>query len=324
MTAPPFDITKLIFNYSLRIAEILGSLNTLHLDKPKVSLRKQNKIRTIHSSLAIEGNTLSIEQVTDIINDKVVIAPTKDIKEVQNAIIVYDMLNQFNFKSINSLKKAHKLLMNGLIKDAGKFRTGNVGIFAGKDVSHMAPPAKKVPKLMSDLFSYLKESDNLSLLIKACIFHYELEFIHPFSDGNGRMGRLWQHVTLMKHHPVFEYLSIEALIKDNQENYYEILGKCDSAGNSTLFVEFSLKLILETLIIYQDTITFVPKTKEARIKHAYNQFKDQWFSRLDYMKLHKTISSATASRDLRIAVDSKLIQKDGDKRLTKYKFIVHL
>ena len=320
MKEPPFEITNPIFNYSMRIAEILGSLNTLRLKKPDISLRKQNKIKTIHSSLSIEGNTLSIEQVTDLINNKAVIGPEKDIKEVKNAITVYDSIEQFNFKSVTAFKKAHKSLMQGLIKDAGYFRTGNVGVFAGSVVSHMAPPSRRVPQLMSDLFSYMKKTDNTSLLVKACVFHYELEFIHPFSDGNGRMGRLWQQVILMHHHAVFEFLSIESLIKENQEDYYHILGKCDSAGNSTLFVEFALGLIEKGLSGYQDTITFVADTKEKRIKAASDHFKDAWFSRLDYMKLHKTVSTSTASRDLKAAVDNKWVRKQGDKNSARYQF----
>jgi len=304
----------------MRIAEILGSLNTLRLKKPDVSLRKQNKIKTIHSSLAIEGNTLSIEQVTDLINNKAVVGPAKDIKEVKNAMMVYDSVNQFNFKSITAFKKAHKLLMQGLIKDAGHFRTADVGVFAGNVVSHMAPPSKRVPQLMSDLFSYIKKTDNTALLVKACVFHYELEFIHPFSDGNGRMGRLWQQVILMHHHAVFEFLTIESLIKENQEDYYHILGECDSAGNSTLFVEFALGLIERELSIYQNTITYIADTKEKRMRNAIDHFKDTWFSRLDYMKLHKTISTATASRDLKAAVENKWLQKQGDKNVARYQF----
>jgi len=263
---------------------------------------------------------LSIEQVTDLINNKAVVGPAKDIKEVKNAMMVYDSVNQFNFKSITAFKKAHKLLMQGLIKDAGHFRTADVGVFAGNVVSHMAPPSKRVPQLMSDLFSYIKKTDNTALLVKACVFHYELEFIHPFSDGNGRMGRLWQQVILMHHHAVFEFLTIESLIKENQEDYYHILGECDSAGNSTLFVEFALGLIERELSIYQNTITYIADTKEKRMRNAIDHFKDTWFSRLDYMKLHKTISTATASRDLKAAVENKWLQKQGDKNVARYQF----
>lgn len=320
MKKPPFVITEAILNHSVRIAEALGSLNALRLEKPTISLRKQNKIMTIHSSLAIEGNTLSLEQVTDIINHKAVIGPSRDIKEVKNAIKAYDEMNQYKFQSISDFKKAHKLLMTELIKDAGKLREGNVGVFAGNQVSHVAPPSKRVPSLMTDLFSYIKKSDNTSLLIKACVFHYELEFIHPFSDGNGRMGRLWQQVILMNYHKIFEYISIESLIRENQQNYYKILKECDSAGECTLFIEFALGLIEKSLTAYQDTITYAPNTKDERIKHAHSHFKNQWFSRQRYMKLHKTISPATASRDLKSAVDDQLLQAQGDKNLAKYKF----
>lgn len=321
MRAPPFKITENILNTSVQIAEILGSLNSLRPEKPTLKLRRQNKIKTIHSSLAIEGNTLSVHQVTDIINNKRVIAPSKDIKEVKNAIKVYEALGQLNFKSTASLKNAHKLLMSGLINNAGLYRSENAAVFAGDAVSHMAPPANRVAQLMSNLFSYLKKTNSTSLLIKACIFHYELEFIHPFSDGNGRMGRLWQQLILMRYHPIFEYLSIEALIKENQRDYYLILRQCDTAGDSTLFIEFSLGLIEKALAIHQSTITHIPNTKEKRIKQAADYFKEQWFSRFDYMTLHKSIAPATASRDLKLAVNNTGVRKKGDKNATRYQFI---
>lgn len=324
MSSPPFTITENILNSSVEIAEILGSINTLHLEKPSINLRKQNRIMTIHSSLAIEGNTLSLEQVSDIINHKPVLGPEKDIQEVKNAIAVYDGIARLKFNSIISLKNVHKLLLKNLIDDAGSFREKNVGVFAGKAVSHVAPPSKQVPRLMSSLFEYLKSDDNTSLLIKACIFHYELEFIHPFSDGNGRMGRLWQQVILIKHHPVFEFLSIESLIKDNQRQYYSVLGECDSASESTLFIEFCLNLIAQSLTSYQSAITYIPSTKEERIKYTFSHFKDKWFSRQDYMLIHKNISPATSSRDLKYAVDEKILEKKGDKSRTRYKFLENI
>ncbi len=320
MSKPPFNITEKILNQSVNIAEMLGSINALHLDKPDISLRKQNKIKIIHSSLSIEGNTLSIEQITDIVNSLPVLGPKKDIIEVKNAIVVYENIKQYEFKSMISLKKAHKIMMKDLVSDAGLFRTNNVGIFNLESVSHMAPPFRQVPKLMNDLFHFMKSKDGLSLLIKACVFHYELEFIHPFTDSNGRMGRLWQQVILMNYHPVFEFLSIESLIKKNQQQYYQVLSQCDSAGESTSFVEFSLKLIQKGLSDYQNTIKYVSNTKGERIKIASSHFKRQWFSRQDYMKLHKTISSSTASRDLNFAVSEKYLNKKGEKRMSRYKF----
>lgn len=317
---PPISITNDILNLSVFIAEILGSLDALHFERPEISLRKDNRIQTIQSSLAIEGNTLSLEQVTDLINNVPIIGPKKDIQEVKNAIVAYDAINQYKFQSSASLKKAHHLLMQELINDAGTFRAGNVGIFAGNKVAHVAPPAKRVPKLMNDLFDFLKSKDKLSLLIKACIFHYELEFIHPFSDGNGRIGRLWQQVILMQYHPAFEFLSIESLIKTKQREYYDVLGQCDSNGESTLFVEFILQLIYEALLDYQSMIKYIPNTRQSRINSAANRFNDHWFSRQDYMQLHKTISPATASRDLNYAVSEKIIVRQGDKRLAKYRF----
>lgn len=319
MHKPSFDITEDILNHSVQIAEMLGFLSASRLEKPNSRVRKQNKIQTIHSSLAIEGNTLSIDQVSDMIDHKPVVGPEKDIKEVKNAIAAYDAISEFNFRSVGDLKKAHKLFTQGLIRDAGVFRAGNVGVFAGGAVSHMAPPAKRVPQLMSDLFSYLKKEDNTSLLIKACVFHYELEFIHPFSDGNGRMGRFWQQVILMQHHAVFEFLSIESLIKAHQAEYYHTLGECDAIGNSTLFIEFALSLIEKALCAYRVTSTHAFSNKD-RIQNACKHFKKNWFTRQDYISLHQAISTATASRDLKMALDNKWLQKKGEKSQTRYQF----
>ncbi|PHQ81219.1 MAG: cell filamentation protein Fic [Coxiella sp. (in: Bacteria)] len=320
MKAPPITITAKILKTSLSIAEILGSISTLHLEKPDIGLRKQNKIKAIQGSLAVEGNTLSLAQVTDLIDDKWVLGPKQDIKEVKNAIAVYQDLTDYSFSSINAFKRAHKILTQGLIDAPGSFRAGNVGIFAGKHISHVAPPAKQVARLMDNLFSFIKCKDELTLLIKACVFHYELEFIHPFSDGNGRMGRLWQQIILMKYHPVFEFLSVELLIKENQNTYYDILGTCDASGESTLFVEFMLALILDELEHYKKVVTYAPKTKQDRLELAAAHFKKQWFSRQKYMIFHKTVSSATASRDLRYAVDSGMLEMQGAQRLSRYHF----
>jgi len=317
---PPFSITEKILNLSLDIAGKLGSISTLGLERPKVDLRKSNQIKTIQSSLAIEGNTLSIEQITDLIDNVPVVGPQRDIKEVRNAINVYESLKDLNCFSISSFKKSHKLLMTDLIDNPGAFRQSNVGIFTGSQVSHMAPPSKQVPRLMSELFSYLKAKDATALLIKACVFHYELEFIHPFLDGNGRMGRLWQQLILMTYNPVFEYIPIESLIKNHQEKYYEVLAICDKKGDSTLFLEFMLQLIKEAVTEFYDNTIYTPQTKQERLEHVLKELEDRWFSRQDYMKLLKTVSSATASRDIAFAVETNILIKKGDKRTALYQF----
>lgn len=317
---PPFTITEMVLNLSLDIATNLGSISTLGLDRPQINLRKSNQIKTIQSSLAIEGNTLSIEQITNLLNNIPVIGPKKDIQEVKNAIAVYNSLQTLKYASVPSFKNAHKVLMTGLIKKPGSFRNSNVGIFKGEQVSHMAPPAQQVPRLMSELFSYLKAQDTTTLLIKACVFHYELEFIHPFLDGNGRMGRLWQQLILMAYNPVFEYIPIESLIKSNQAQYYQVLGSCDKRGDSTLFLEFMLELIREAIIEFYESTIYIPKTKQERLDYLKKEVGDNWFSRQEYMKLLKTISSATASRDIASAVKNKKLIKKGDKRTALYQF----
>jgi Fic family protein len=216
--------------------------------------------------------------------------------------------------------KAHKYLMNGLIKEAGRLRQGNVGILKGKEVSHVAPPASRVPVLMANLFSYLKENKDTHLLIRSCVFHYELMFIHPFADGNGRIGRLWQTVILMKYHPIFEYVPIESLIKQNQQAYYDVLEACDASGDSTAFIEFILVLIFESLSELKNQIRVDAQTPERRLSLAKDYFIDDYFTRKDYMLFHKTISSATASRDMKLGMDLNLLIKRGDRAMTRYQF----
>jgi Fic family protein len=192
---PTYKITGKILKLVASISEKIGEVNSVHLNKPPTELRKTNRIKTIHSSLEIEGNTLTIEQVTAIFENKRVAGPKKDILEVKNAIAVYDYLDKLNPYNFDSFCEANGILMNGLIESAGRIRSKSVGIVKGSEVAHIAPPVEMLNPLMNDLFDYLKNDDDL-VLIKSCVFHYEMEFIHPFTDGNGRMGRLWQTLIL--------------------------------------------------------------------------------------------------------------------------------
>ena len=221
-------------------------LNLSKTETIYIRLRKENRIKTIHSSLAIENNSLSLEQITAIIEGKKVLGNPNEIKEVKNSIQAYDLLLTLNPYKEKELLKAHKLMMQDLVSESGKYRTGGVGIFDGEKVVHVAPPAKRIPELMADLFEWLKKSD-VHPLIKSCVFHYEFEFIHPFQDGNGRMGRLWQTVILKEWKEVFAWLPIETLVKENQKEYYSVLGVSDSVANSTKFIEFMLSVILKTI-----------------------------------------------------------------------------
>jgi Fic family protein len=316
---PPYEITNQILELLLAISEKIGEMNATHLVRQNPELRKKNRIKTIQATLGIEGNTLSIDQITAIFEGQRVLGPKNEIKEVENAILVYNELENLTFDCSKSFLKAHKILMNGLVEYPGKYRSQDVGIVKGAQVKHVAPPGKMVPELMNNLFDYLrKDSDNI--LLKSCVFHYEVEFIHPFMDGNGRMGRLWQTKILSNKYPVFSFLPLETIIKSKQEDYYKILELCDKEGKSTQFIEFMLTILNKQLA----EIVGSPRREvidyENRIEIAGRNFLQQEFSRADYLALFKEISAPTASRDLKRAVDEKLIIKKGDKRLAKYFF----
>ncbi|NML59459.1 Fic family protein [Chryseobacterium cheonjiense] len=314
---PPY-ITKKILKLIASISEKIGEINANHLHKPNTELRKKNRIKTIQSSLEIEGNTLTEEQITALLENKRIIAPAKDILEVQNAIEVYNDLKIFNPNKIKDLESAHSVLMKNLVENAGKFRTTNVGIVKGSKVEHLAPGGAMVKGLMNDLFNYLKNDKDL-ILIKSCVFHYEFEFIHPFTDGNGRMGRLWQTLILMQQYPVFEYLPVESLIKENQQEYYNKLSESDKAGQSTPFIEFMLSIILQSLeqVLQSQNIILSVKDRIFLFKEKIGNKK---FSRKDYLQNFKNISAPTASRDLKWAADENILMKSGEQRTTEYQF----
>lgn len=315
---PPYEITQKIIELIASISEKIGEVNSAYLFRPPTELRRKNRIRTIQSSLEIEGNTLSLDQVTAIIDNKRIIAPKKDILEVKNAIKAYENIAEFKPSSLTSFCKAHAIMMKGLIDNPGKIRTKSVGIARGTTVTHIAPPGDIVKSLVKDLFDYLKKDKDLTL-IKSCVFHYEIEFIHPFLDGNGRTGRLWQTVILRQYSPVFEFLPIESLIKARQSEYYKILSDSDNKGNSTSFIEFMLQILnlsLEDLLNNQN----VNLSSQDRIDIFRDKIGQEKFSRQDYMRHFKDISSATASRDLKTGVESGILIKTGDKRLTQYRF----
>ncbi len=229
------EISALIERYAI-IREAAESLK----------LRRANKIKTIQSSLAIEGNTLSVKQVTDILDGKKVVATLREIQEVKNAIAAYDLFNQLDPYSTKDLLKAHKVMMTALIDEPGKFRSGGVGVFDGKKAVHIAPPAEFVPGQIKDLFKWLKSAPD-HLLIKSCVFHYEFEFIHPFADGNGRLGRLWQSLILTKLHPLFQHLPIETMVHDRQMEYYRAINASSAKNDCGIFVDFMLNEILNAL-----------------------------------------------------------------------------
>ncbi|WP_162073948.1 Fic family protein [Chryseobacterium fistulae] len=312
---PPYDLNSIILKFVSSISEKIGEVNAKYLIKTNPTLRKQNQIKTIHSSLSIEGNTLSEEQITAILENKRVVGPQKDILEVLNALEVYKNLKTLKFNNEKDFLKAHQWLMNNLIENSGKYRTQGVGIVKGSKVEHIAPPASNVPFLMKDLFIYLKDKTELSL-IKSCVFHYEMEFIHPFMDGNGRMGRLWQTLILMNEYPIFEFLPFETLISNNQSEYYKVLSACDKEGKSTKFIEYMLRIIDQSLSDLLKNSNKRPSENERM--SIFLETINSNFTRKDYLNYFKDISSATASRDLKTAVENKLINKIGDKKITVY------
>ncbi|MDP2808009.1 MAG: Fic family protein [bacterium] len=243
---PPYTISPAIVNLVAEISETVGRLSVLTDTVKNLRLRRINRIRTIQGSLAIEGNTLSEEQITAILDGKRVIAPPREILEVRNAITAYDCFKQWRPEVGTELQDAHRILMAGLIDNAGAYRRSDVGVMANGQVIHMAPPADRVPSLMHDLLKWLDASDQHPL-ITSSVFHYEFEFIHPFADGNGRMGRLWQTLILARWNPLFTHVPVESLVHEHQAEYYQALQKSTEQTDSMPFIEFMLKMILDAI-----------------------------------------------------------------------------
>ena len=247
---PPYTITSKILNLIDKISSEITKLEISNQNIITPKLRKTNQIKTIASSLQIEGNTLDEEKITAILDGKRVMATFKEIAEVNGAIKAYENIDKFDYKSIDDFLLAHKYMMNEVLNNAGNFRNSNVGVITSTGVSHLAPPPIQLPKLINDLFNWLKKTDENKLLI-SCIVHYEIEFIHPFSDGNGRIGRFWQNLILNSYNDIFRYIPIEELIKKYQKEYYKALEISDTNGSSDYFNEFILEIILESITNFE-------------------------------------------------------------------------
>ena len=316
---PPFSITPEILRFVGEIERLIGRIEGFEQPKPQPHLRKANRVRTIQGSLAIEGNTLDLDQVTALLEGKRVIGRKEEIQEALNAIATYDLMAKFDPFSPESLLEAHQTMMDQLIPDPGKWRTRNVGILKGSKVSHIAPKADRVSHLIDDLFRFLR-TNGYNPLIRSCVFHYELEFIHPFQDGNGRIGRFWQTLLLYHYHPAFEFIPIESLIREHQQEYYAALEASDRSGDSTAFVHFSLGIILQSLEDFVSSFSPKPLSATERLSRAKEHFVHREFSRKLYLELYKAISTATASRDLKQAVEAGILSRSGEKSLTLYRF----
>ena len=296
---PPFEINERIMADVIEIAELVGRVSVTDKISMNPTLRRTNRIQTIYSSLAIEQNTLDIEQVTAVLSGKRVIAPPKDIAEVQNAYEIYDNMDKLNPYSIDDLLKAHSGMERGLLNEAGEFRSRPVGVADSEgNILHFGTLPQYVPKLVQELLEWTEKSE-IHLLIKSCVFHYEFELIHPFADGNGRMGRLWHTLLLSKWNPIFAWLPIESIIHDNQSEYYNAINVSNNNGNSTVFIEFMLSVIKQAL---QESINDKPKNISSKSDLRWNKINDylethEYILNSDVQKL-LGVSSATATRIL--------------------------
>ena len=308
---PPFEITNQMIDYVAEIAELVGNLNVTNRLTANPTLRRSNRIRTIHGSLAIEQNTLSLEQVTAVLNGKRVLAPPKDIAEVKNAYEIYERVDELNPYSVDDLLIAHGIMTRGLVEESGMFRTRPVGIVDSEGhVLHFGTLPQYVPDLVMELLEWAKTSE-VHMLIRSCVFHYELELIHPFADGNGRVGRLWHTLLLSRWNPVFAWLPVESIIHDRQQEYYDAINASNDAGESTPFIGFMLSAIKASLI---EAINLNDEVSDVKIDKATLR----WNKIQEYLQTHDYImnadvrelcgvSAATANRILaRLVEEGKL------------------
>lgn len=320
---PPFEITNQMIDYVAEIAELVGNLNVTNRLTANPTLRRSNRIRTIHGSLAIEQNTLSLEQVTAVLNGKRVLAPPKDIAEVKNAYEIYERLDELDPYSVDDLLTAHGIMTHGLVEEPGMFRTRPVGVVDSEGhVLHFGTLPQYVPDLVMELLEWAKTSE-VHMLIRSCVFHYELELIHPFADGNGRVGRLWHTLLLSRWNPIFAWLPVESIIYERQQEYYEAINTSNDAGESTVFVEFMLSAIKASLM---DAINMNDEMSDEKIDKA----TFRWNKIQEYLKTHDYImnadvrklcgvSAATANRILANMTMERILAKFRIKSHWAYK-----
>lgn len=310
---PPFEITNTMIHEIAEIAELVGKLTSTNQLSANPTLRRTNRIRTIHGSLAIEQNTLSLEQVTAVLNGKQVLAPPKDIAEVKNAYEIYERLEELDPYSVDDLLTAHGIMTRGLVDESGVFRSKPVGVVDQEGhVLHFGTLPQYVPNLVMELLDWVKNSD-VHMLIRSCVFHYEFELIHPFANGNGRVGRLWHTLLLSKWNPAFAWLPVESIIHDRQQEYYEAINASNNAGESTVFIEFMLSAIKASLM---DTIN----TSDEMSDGAMDKATVRWRQIEKFLETHEFImnadvralcgvSAATANRVLAgLTAERKLVK----------------
>lgn len=317
--APPFQITAQVLATISRVDRALGRLSGLSVSAPQPLLRKRNHVRTIQASAAIEGNPLSVDQVTAMLAGKRVLGREQHVLEILNVNEAYGRLPQWVATSRKSLLEAHGVLMKGLVPDAGRLRTSGVGVFRGERLTHLAPPAHLVSRHLDELFRWLRRGTT-SALIAGCVVHYELLFVHPFLDGNGRVARLWQQVVHRAYSPLLQFVPVESIIRQRQSRYYELLRQSDAAGDCTKFLEFALGAVADALEEFGREVRPERQTSSQRIEETRRALGRRWFARADYLRVHVRLSSATASRDLSAAVNAGTLKMRGDKRMAEYRF----
>jgi len=320
---PPFEITNAMIDRVAEIAELVGRLTSTNQLSSNPTLRRTNRIRTIHGSLAIEQNTLTLEQVTAVLNGKQVLAPPKDIAEVKNAYEIYERLDELDSYSVDDLLAAHGIMTRGLVDESGVFRSKPVGVVDPEGhVLHFGTLPQYVPDLVMELLDWVKNSD-VHMLIRSCVFHYEFELIHPFADGNGRVGRLWHTLLLSKWNPAFAWLPVESIIHDRQEAYYAAINASNDAGESTVFIEFMLSAIKASLM---DAISASDEMSDGAMDKATMRWKQiekflethEFIMNADVRNLCN-VSAATANRILARLTDEKKLIKNRQNGHWAYK-----
>lgn len=303
---PPFQITREILTRCAAVMRKVGQYEGLRAPVPQPLLRRKNRIRTVHGSLAIEGNALTEQQVTAVLDGKRVTGSPHDLREAENAVTAYQTAGAWSAGSMRHLLTAHRTLMAGLISDAGRWRQGGVGVF-------------RVEHLVAQLLKFVR-NDAAPWLVKAAVVHCEIQFIHPFSNGNGRTGRLWQHVALRQVSPVFAHVPVESIIRREQRAYYRVLKACDLAGDSTQFIEMSLAWLEESLGETLAAVRPERAEKTPRLELARQPLGEREFSRKDYLALFPGLSTASASRDLAGGVEAKALRRVGERASSRYRF----
>jgi Fic family protein len=318
------------------ISELVGIVTTVLGDNvPSPMLRKANRIKTIHSSLAIEHNTLSLKQVKDIIDGKHVLGAPNEIQEVKNALQAYQLMSQLDAFKEKDLLRAHELMMLALVDNAGCYRHAGVGVFDGDKCIHMAPPADRVPALMADLFEWVKKTD-VHPLVSSCVFHYEFEFIHPFIDGNGRMGRYWQTMLLSKWKGIFSWIPVETIVKEHQQEYYDIIAKCDAAGSSTVFIEFMLRCLLDAMKRIEEEPEEVPNKLPNKVPNklrlqypdlsdavwdVYQELMEDGHASAATVGSHLGISDRMVRKHISVLRDAGIIERIGGNKTGYWKLL---